>query len=375
MTSSAVDVSTAGRPAPASAAAAPDSPAPDSGSGIPASGARRRPSPLVMLLGLTAGLGVILVVLLMLFVMPSLKSGAQDLPLGVAGDAAAVAQVEHTLGDAAPGAYDVVAYASADDLRADVAAREVAGGVAVDGSGVTAYVASAASPVVSGAITATAQGLGQAVGATVTVTDVVPLPDADPTGIGIGGLAFPLVFGGIVPAVAFRKVFARRLGWAVAGIATFSAVGGMIVAGILAFSFGSIAAAAFWPVAGAMALGIGALALALAGLQEAFGGKGFTIGAMVMMFVGNPLAGIATGAAWLPAGLGLAGQLLPPGATGTLVRSVAYFGGSGGAVAALTLAGWAAAGILLLAVGARRRRAVAPGLAAPEPAPAAVAGV
>jgi len=338
----------------------------------PASAPRRTPPPLVKMLGLTAGLGVILVVLLMLFVMPSLKSGAQDLPLGVAGDAAAVSQVQEGVADAAPGAYDVVTYASDADLRAAVAAREVAGGVGVDGSGVTAYVASAASPVISGTVTATAQALGQAVGAPVSVTDVVPLPEADPTGIGIGGLAFPLVFGGIVPAVAFRKVFSRHLGWAVAGIATFSVIGGAIVAAILAFSFGSITAASFWPVAGAMALGIGALALALAGLQEAFGGKGFTIGAMVMMFIGNPLAGIATGAAWLPAGLGLAGQLLPPGATGTLVRSVAYFGGTGGAVAGLTLAAWAAGGILLLVVGARRRAGRDAVVASPEPMPVAV---
>ncbi|MCR2824583.1 hypothetical protein, partial [Microbacterium sp. zg.Y909] len=54
----------------------------------PATAARRAPSPLAKMLGLTAGLGVILVVLLMLFVMPSLKSGAQNLPLGGAGGGA-----------------------------------------------------------------------------------------------------------------------------------------------------------------------------------------------------------------------------------------------------------------------------------------------
>lgn len=103
-----------------------------------------------------------------------------------------------------------------------------------------------------------------------------------------------------------------------------------------------------------MALGIAALGVPLAGLQELWGGKGFTIGAMSMMFLGNPLAGIATTGAWLPSGLGAFGQLLPPGATGSLVRSAAYFGGAGGLTPALTLATWILAGVVLNALGYRR---------------------
>ncbi|SDU49461.1 hypothetical protein [Gordonia westfalica] len=195
-------------------------------------------------------------------------------------------------------------------------------------------------------------------GETVTVEDVVPLPESDPTGIGIGGLAFPLVFGGIVPVVAFRKIFPRSNGWYLTGLVTFSVVGGLVVACMLAFGFGSIEAGlwsgAFWSVAGSIALGIAALAIPLAGLQNAFGAKGFTIGAMVMMFLGNPLAGIAGSAAWLPSGLGAFGQILPPGAAGTLVRSAAYFSGSGGLTAALTLTTWVVVGLVLFVTGVRR---------------------
>ena len=321
--------------------------------------ARRTPPRWVMLLGLTTGLGVILVVLLLVFIMPSLKSGPHGLPLGVVGSPAAVEQVDAGLGAAASDAYETRTFASEDALRTAIEEREVVGGFVVDGADVHALVASAGSAVISSTVAATGEALATATGGAATVTDVVPLPEADPSGIGIGGLAFPLVFGGIVPAVAFRKVFATHLGWAVGGIATFAAVGGIATSAVLAFLFGSIAATAFWPVAAAMALGIAALALPLAGLQELFGGKGFTIGAMVMMFVGNPLAGISTTGAWLPAGLGLIGQLLPPGAAGTLVRSAAYFGGAGGVTAGLTLAVWAGAGVLLLAAGARRRRRAA----------------
>jgi len=305
--------------------------------------ARRTPPPLAMLLALTAGLGVILVVLLMLFIMPSLKSGAHDLPIGIAGAPAALAQVEAGLAEAAPDAFTTQRFETADALRAAIEDRTVTGGLVVDESGVEALVASAGSAAISSTISGTAQAMAQATGATAVVTDVVPLPEGDPSGIGIGGLAFPLVFGGIV------------------------------VAAVLAFLFGSITTAAFWPVAAAMALGIGALALGLAGLQEMFGAKGFTIGAMIMMFIGNPLAGISTTAAWLPAGLGLVGQLLPPGATGTLVRSVAYFGGAGGLTAGLALAAWVLAGVVLLILGAARNRRRAAQQAATAPVEAVAA--
>lgn len=315
--------------------------------------ARDARHPAVSLVGLTGGLAAILLVLLAVFILPSLKSGAHNLPLGLVGDAAAVAETEANLSQVAPEAFSTQSFSSEDDLRASVENRDVVGGLVLTADGVEVMVASAGSTAISGTITATATQLAAAQDMDVSVVDVVPLPAADPTGVGIGGLAFPLVFGGIVPVVAFGAAFPRRDRWRLGGILAFSAVGGSVVAAVLQFWFGSVDAS-FWPVAAAMALGIAALALPLAGLQKVFGGKGFTIGAMTMMFLGNPLAGIATTGAWLPTGLGTFGQLLPPGATGALVRSAAYFGGAGGLVPALTLCAWVVVGALLNVVGARR---------------------
>ncbi|GAC01505.1 hypothetical protein GONAM_28_00070 [Gordonia namibiensis NBRC 108229] len=319
---------------------------------------KKTPPAMVMLVGLTAGLGVILILLLMVFILPSLKSGAHDLRVGVVGAPAAVSSFERSLATAAPDAYEPQRYDSEAGLRDAIEHREVVGGFVVDEAGVHTLVASAGSASISGSLTGTAQAVGQATGEKVTVEDVVPLPEGDPTGIGIGGLAFPLVFGGIVPVVAFRKIFPRSNGWYLTGLITFSAVGGVIVASMLTFGFGSIDtglwSTGFWAIAGSIALGVAALAIPLAGLQNAFGAKGFTIGAMVMMFLGNPLAGIAGSAAWLPSGLGTVGQILPPGAAGTLVRSAAYFGGAAGLTAGLTLATWIVVGLVLFVTGARR---------------------
>ena len=312
--------------------------------------------PLLMLAGLTAGLGAILVVLLALFILPSLKSGPHDLPVGLVGTPEAVATMTQNLERLVPGGFVVQSFPTAEALNAAVDARTVVGGYVASDEGLSALVASAGSTAISGTLATTAGSLAQAMDIPLQVTDVAPLPAADPAGIGIGGLTFPLVFGGIVPVVAFKSVFPRSNGWRLAGIGLTAVASGLIVAAVLQFWFGSIESA-FWPVATAMALGIAGMAMPLAGLQHVLGGKGFTIGAMVMMFLGNPLAGIATTAAWLPDGLGLFGQLLPPGATGTLVRSAAYFDWAGSGLAAMTLVAWVAVGVALTGIGIARDRA------------------
>ena len=56
----------------------------------------------------------------------------------------------------------------------------------------------------------------------------------------------------------------------------------------------------------------------------------------------------------LPTGWATLGQLLPPGATGTLLRSVAFFDGAGGTRALWILVGWVVLGLALAVLGSRR---------------------
>ncbi|MCC3290362.1 hypothetical protein [Arthrobacter sp. zg-Y1110] len=303
--------------------------------------------------GLTVGLSVILLALLMLFISPSLLSGPRDLGLGVVGAQEKAETVSKTLESQSPGAFVVQAYESADDLQQGIRDRDIVGGFDFsDPQDMQVYVASAGSTAVSGTVSNVGATMAGSTGQTAEIVDVVPLPTGDPTGVGIGGLAFPLVFGGIVPAVAFRSMLSGKRWWIFAGLTGFSVAGGFVVAVVLKYLFGSIEGPLV-PVAASVALGIAALALPLAGLNECFGTKGFTIAAMSMMFVGNPFAGISTSAQWLPGGVAMIGQLLPPGAAGTLVRAVAYFDGAGGGAAALTLGVWVLAGIVLWFSGPR----------------------
>ena len=73
-----------------------------------------------------------------------------------------------------------------------------------------------------------------------------------------------------------------------------------------------------------------------------------------MMFVGNPLSALGTGSNWLPDGWSTFGQLLPPGATGSLLRANAFFGGIGSGFPSVVLACWVAFGLVLALIAARR---------------------
>jgi hypothetical protein len=58
----------------------------------------------------------------------------------------------------------------------------------------------------------------------------------------------------------------------------------------------------------------------------------------------------------LPTGWGTLGQLLPPGAAGTALRSVSFFDGAGAARPLAVLGCWLLAGLLLCGVGSVRAR-------------------
>jgi hypothetical protein len=62
----------------------------------------------------------------------------------------------------------------------------------------------------------------------------------------------------------------------------------------------------------------------------------------------------------LPSGWGTLGQWLPQGATATLLRSTAYFGGVGATTAIAVLACWTVAGTALIVIAAVRQGRSAP---------------
>jgi len=334
---------------------------PAHGAGAPASHATAART----LLGVVIGLTIVVVVMLCAFALPSVKGGPHDVPIGVAGPQQAVQAIQARLGGEA---WDVTVYPDPQAIQTAIKQRDIVGGLALGPNGVTVYTASAAGQQISAALSALGTGMAAQQQSRATVQDVVPFPADDPRGAGFTASLLPMIFGGIVPAVALVRLFPGRanLRFRLTGAILFALVAGFSVGAVLQYGFGSFAGS-YWLTSLALSLGMAALSIPLLGLESLFGLGGLATGAIVMVLVGNPLSGIA-GPYLLPTGWAVFGRLLPPGATAGLVRAIAYFDGTGAGGPAITLAVWALAGLLLMLIPGRRAAGAARQAASPASA-------
>ncbi|NUO41656.1 MAG: ABC transporter permease, partial [Streptomyces sp.] len=149
---------------------------------------------------------------------------------------------------------------------------------------------------------------------------------------------------------------------AVVGLVGASALVGTAAAGI-AHSWLGVVTGDWWAEAGVFGLATLAVSGAVAGLAALLGTAGIGIASGVIMLFGNPFSGAASAPQMLPAPAGVIGQWLPPGASATLLRSVAYFDGAAATGPALTLTWWAALGLGAVLLGnalRTRRKSAAP---------------
>ena len=164
-----------------------------------------------------------------------------------------------------------------------------------------------------------------------------------------------MIFGGMSSAVAFSTVFKKSRRKQIIGAIGVAILGGLIASATLYFGFGTFEAN-FWPTTTVIMLGIAAISLTVLGLNSLLGFAGISLGAILMLFVTNPLSGLATGAAWLPSPWGTLGQYLPLGAAGTAIRSSAFFDGAAMSQPVTVLVCWIVAGLGLATAGAWRAR-------------------
>ncbi|MBV7673869.1 hypothetical protein STHAL_30970 [Streptomyces halstedii] len=298
------------------------------------------------------GLAAVVVAMLCAFALPAINSGPHGLPAGVTGPQQSTTAVSEALrGDA----WDVTVYDDEAGLKAAVQDREVMGGIALAPGRVTAYTATAGGPQAAAALSSAATAIAGQQQADVTVTDLKPFTEDDPKGAGFASATLPIIFGGMFPAVILSRLFTGHSGLRLrltGGIA-FALVAGFAVTAFLQYGTGSLDGDYLLTSLG-MSLGMAALVTTLLGLESLIGMAGFGLGAVVIMLLGNPLSGFASGPHWLPDGWATLGQLLPPGAAGSLLRANAFFDGTGAGAAVLTLAGWVVFGLALMLVADRR---------------------
>lgn len=308
----------------------------------------KSPPPLAIAVLVAVAVVVVQALLVPLFAGLASNAEPRDLPVLVAGPGPAADQFAEQLAEERPGAFEITRVA--DEAAADQALRDREGyGAFVLGpGGVALHTASAASPVVAQLLSQAAAELGPA-GEPVPVTDVVPGSPDDPRGAGFAAGFLPLALTSMLAGI----------GLAVAVTGRWARLAGLVAYAVLAGLAGTVVMSGWLGVLGgdyltdAAAIGLFALATAgmVLGLGAALGGAGIGLGALLAFLVGNPLSAVAAAPELLPQPWGEVGQWLPPGAGGTLLRSVAWFDGAGSGQPMWTLAGWAVLGIVLIVVG------------------------
>ncbi|WP_234381555.1 ABC transporter permease [Streptomyces sp. NRRL S-1521] len=296
------------------------------------------------------------------FAWPAARTAPRDLPLGVAGAATAADPIARQLA-ARDGAFEIHRYADEAAARSAIEDRTVYGAVVATQRGPKLLTATAASPVV-------AQLLQQAVrqqapqGAPAPTVDVAPAPAADPRGSALGSSVLPMAIAGVAAGALVSLRGLRGLRAAAALVATAVLVGA--VAAALTHSWLGVLTGNWWAEAGVLALSTLAVSAAVAGFAALLGPAGIGVGGLLMVLLGNPFSGVTSAPHLLPEPVGFLGQLLPPGAGGSLLRSVAFFDGARATTPAVTLGAWAALGLAAVLLGAATRNRRAPGAAAAE---------
>ncbi|RXZ69696.1 hypothetical protein [Agromyces albus] len=322
-------------------------------------------TPIVRVLALGVALAAVVAIVVLAFSWPAVTADAKNLPIAITGHAEAVAAAEAAVDDSAPG---VIAFEEVDDRDAAVSAIETreAYGAIVLGQEPEVLTSSASSLVVSqllggvaaqlqAGVNAQAQAAASAQGVPapplieVAVTDVVPLAESDERGTGLTSAMFPLVLGGLLGGivVSLTVIGAMRR---VLAVVVYSAIGALVLTGILQGWFGSLQGD-YWANAAAIALALAAIAAPITGFAALMGRAGIGVGAIVMMLVANPISAAALPKEFIAEPWGEVGQWFPPGAAATLLRELSYFPAADPAFPWLVLAAWAAGGILLSVVG------------------------
>ncbi|MEU5979760.1 ABC transporter permease [Streptomyces sp. NPDC047315] len=319
------------------------------------------PSPVRRAVAVLLLVPVLVAAALWAFAWPGARTAPRDLPLGVAGPAAAVEPIARSL-EQREGAFDLHRYGDEAAARAAIEDRKVYGAVVATPDGPRLLTASAASPVVAGLLREAVEG-GAPDGRQVPVTDVVPAPSADPRGGVLAATALPLTLAGIASG-AMVTVLRLRRGRAAVTLAGAAALAAL-TATVLAHDWLNVLTGSWWGEVGALALTVFTVGACTAGLAALAGPAGMALSSALMVLIGNPFSGAASAPELLPEPAGLIGQWLPPGAGSQLLRSQAYFDGSGSGGEVLVLCLWA--GLGLAAVLLARRPADERGAAVASP--------
>lgn len=344
----------------------------------------------VLLTSLQASL--IVAVVILAFTWPTKTMEAKNLPVSIAGPEVTVSQFEQSLKDQGIETFDLKQASSREEAEQQIKQRETYGAIIfTEGAApevLTAPAANtAATQMLNGvatqlnaqiqqkALAAKTEALTQAVQAggeqgaqaaaqleqmkvqaeqasamEAKTTAVVPLSESDSSGTGLAIAAFPLVMGGTIGGMLSLTLINGT--WRRFATATlYSVIAGALTTLILSTWFGFIPGdfATLWAAFSATYLATASFIVGVSALTVPIVGLG--VGAVITMFIGNPIAGASMPSVFLPGAWGAIGQMMVPGASSTVLRSIAYFPEAATSGQWLVLGSWIAFGLLAGVIG------------------------
>ena len=309
-----------------------------------------RPTPPIA--AVSALIALVACLLLTAFAWPAVHTAPNHLPLAVVAPAPALAQLQSRLDAARPGAFELRAVADEAEARQAILSREVYGALLLTSGTPKVLTASAASPAAAQLLAQLPTLLSPTTPS--AVEDIMPASAADPRQAGLAGAALPLVFSGMFSAVMLTRLY-RSARTRVTGLMLVALLAGLGITAILQLWFGTLAGS-YLLNSLVVSLGVAAIGAFIFGLEAVLGFVGLGLGGATMLLLGNSFSALGGAPELLPSSWGAFGQLLPPGAFGTLLRSVAFFDGAGWQTPTLTLGVWVVAGLSLVIVGSAQRR-------------------
>lgn len=335
---------------------------------------------------------LLVAVVILAFTWPTKTMEAKNLPVSIAGPEVTVSQFEQSLKDKGIETFELKQASSREEAEQQIKQRETYGAIIfTEGAApevLTAPAANAAATqmlngvatqlnaqIQQKALEAKTEALTQAVQAggeqgaqaaaqleqmkaqaeqasamAVKTTAVVPLSDSDTSGSGIAIAAFPLVIGGILGG-SFSALRVNGTWRRFVTAILYAVIGGALTALILNVWFGLIPGdfATLWAAFGATYLATASFIVGVSALSSPLAGLG--LGAVVTMFIGNPISGASMPSVFLPGAWGQIGQMMVPGASSTLLRSIAYFPEAATSGQWLVLGSWIAFGLLTGVIG------------------------
>lgn len=335
---------------------------------------------------------LLVAVVILAFTWPTKTMEAKNLPVSIAGPEVTVSQFEQSLKDKGIETFELKQASSREEAEQQIKQRETYGAIIfTEGAApevLTAPAANAAATqmlngvatqlnaqIQQQALAAKTEALTQAVQAggeqgaqaaaqleqmkvqaeqasamTVKTTAVVPLSESDSSGSGIAIAAFPLVIGGILGG-SFSALRVNGTWRRFATATLYAVTGGALTALILNVWFGMIPGdfATLWAAFGATYLATASFIVGVSALASPMAGLG--VGAVITMFIGNPISGASMPSVFLPGAWGAIGQMMVPGASSTLLRSIAYFPEAATSGQWLVLGSWITFGLLAGVIG------------------------